>query len=66
MAIPEITILRDQEHAALIHERSDRRVTRPRTVEHAIHVCRIHTHLAQPVDEPKRDVNVAKNAHQAT
>ena len=66
MAIPEIAIFRDQEHVALINERADRRFTRPRTVEYAIHVRRIHSHLAQPIDEPKRDVNVTKNAHQAT
>jgi len=66
MAIPEIAILRDQEHAALIHKRADRRVSHPGTVEHPVHVPRIESHLAQPIDEPKRDVNVTKNAHQAT
>jgi hypothetical protein len=66
VAVPEITILRDQEHAALIDKRADRRITRPLTVEHAVHVRRIDATFAQPVDESKRDMNVAENAHQAT
>ena len=58
------SIRASQEHAALIHKRADRRVTRPRTVEHAVHVRRIDAAFAQPVDEPKRNVEETDHERQ--